>query len=117
LLDEPVEGIRRATRIEQKHTLLDDPEITELVASYLEGDTIDELATKFDVNQTTVQAHLERQQVERRPYRKVKPAQVAEAAELYRSGMSVRGVAKRLGVSPDTTRRLLVEAGVVIRCS
>jgi hypothetical protein len=55
--------------------------------------------------------------VPRRPYRKVKPHQVVEAVELYRGGMTLRGVAKHLGVAPDTARPVLVEAEVATRVS
>ena len=88
--------------------------VLQLVASYLDGTTIRELAEQFDINEKTAHSHLKRLGV-RRPYRKVKPLQVNEAVQLYQSGQSLNDVADHLGVSVDTTRRLLIEAGVQIR--
>lgn len=110
--DDGVEGVIQAGPL-QKHTFLDDRKVLDLIASYMAGTTITELASEFDVNQTTVQEHLRRQRVERRPYRKIRPAQVAEAVEMHTAGTSVRQIARHLGVSPDTAKRVLVEAGAI----
>ena len=99
----------------RRRTCLDEPELLQLFAAYLDGTPITELAKDFELNESTVHQHLSRQEVPRRPYWKVKPHQVVEAVELYRGGMTLRGVAKHLGVAPDTARPVLVEAGVAIR--
>ena len=114
LVHEPVEGVVQAGPV-QRHTRLDEERVLQLLASYLDGTTITELAEQFEVNQTTVQAHLRRQQVHRRPYRKIRPAQRADAIEMYNAGTSMRKIAMRLGVSDDTARRMLIEACVTIR--
>lgn len=104
---------RVQTRPVRRMNRLTDAKILDLVASYLRGTTITELAAEFEINPTTVQAHLRRQKVGHRPYRKVRPEQVAEAVQLHAAGMSVRGVARHLGVAQDTAKRLLVEAGAI----
>lgn len=65
-------------------------EVTQLVASYQGGTTITELAAAFAIDQSTVQAHLTREQVVRRPYRKIRPHQLAEAVTLCEGGLSLR---------------------------
>jgi transposase len=112
LADEGVQGVTQTGPV-QRRTFLDEGKILDLIASYVAGTTIMGLATEFNVNPTTVYEHLRRQQVERRPFRKVRPAQVAVAVELYKAGTSMRQVARYLGVSPDTAKRILVEAGVI----
>ena len=112
LVDEGVDGVIQTGPL-QRRTFLDEGKILDLIASYVAGTTITGLATEFNVNPTTVYEHLRRQQVERRPFRKVRPAQVPEAVDLYKAGTSLRQVARHLGVSPDTAKRILVEAGAI----
>ena len=110
-VDEPLDGVVQTGPV-QRQNRLEETKILEMVASYVAGMSIAALARQFEINETTVRAHLSRQQVERRPYRKVTPAQLQEAISLYEGGMSVRGVARYLGVAQDTATRMLIDAGV-----
>ena len=80
-VDEPSNGVVRAGPVQRNNRLGED-KVLELVASYVAGMSVAELARQFEVNETTVRAHLKRRQVGRRPYRKVTPAQMQEAMKL-----------------------------------
>lgn len=99
----------------QRQTRLDEPELLQLIASYLDGESVAVLARHFELHEHTVHQHLNRMEIPRHRYRKIKPHQVAEAIELYQADASLRAVARWLGVATDTARRALVEAGVEIR--
>lgn len=86
-VDEPLDGVVSAGPV-QRHNRLAEAEILELVASYVAGISVAALARQFEVNETTVRAHLKRRQVHRRPYRKATPAQLLEAIKLHQGGMT-----------------------------
>ena len=89
----------------------------QLVASYLDGTTIKELAQQFEVHRDTVFEHVRRQGLpfRRNVYARLTDQQIAEAVKMYQSGMSLRAVGRQLKVSADTARKVLVEAGVTLR--
>jgi transposase len=68
----------------QRQSRLDEPELLQLVASYLGGESVAELARQFELHESTVHEYLNRLEIPKHPYRKVNPHQVAEAVELYR---------------------------------
>jgi lambda repressor-like predicted transcriptional regulator len=108
----PVRGAPRTNR--QVHRSLHDPEIDELVTSYLRGSTVYELAHQHSIHRQTVSEILERREVARR-YQKLSPEQLDLAASLYRNGASLTKVGEQLGRRAETMRQALMKAGVEIR--
>ena len=90
----------RRQLIQQQNRLPQD-EIFKLIASYVGGTPVSELAQQFDVMESTVYDHIDREGTPRQPYRKLRPAQIAEGVELYLAGVSLRQVARlQCGVHP-----------------
>jgi hypothetical protein len=108
----PSGRISRTNR--QRQRRLRGPEINELVAGYLAGATVYELATQFSVHRHTVSDILERRDISRR-YQKLTPEQVDLASALYEGGLSLIKVGEHLGRRAETVRQALVRVGVVIR--
>lgn len=95
---------------------LAEAEVDELVARYVAGSAIDELARVFEVNRTTVISHLDRRDIpRRRVVRKMTDRMVAEAARRYGQGLSLKAVAEEFGVDARTLARELRRADVPIR--
>ena len=95
---------------------LTEAEVDDLVARYVAGSAIDELARAFEVNRTTVISHLDRRDVpRRRVVRKMTDATVAQAARRYDQGLSLVAVAEEFGVHARTLARELRRAGAEIR--
>jgi DNA-directed RNA polymerase specialized sigma24 family protein len=97
--------VRRVDRLGQQKAL-------ELVALYLNGFTVSELAAQYGVNITTVRNHLLAAEVELRPFRKLSRDQIVEACQMHADGMSLAEMARSFGVSTSTIKRMLVESGV-----
>lgn len=92
-------------------------EVDELVQGYVGGATVFELATQFGIDRRTVGQHLRKRGIDTRPPR-LRPEDVPDAAELYRSGWSLAKIAHKFGLKASgatTVRRYLLEAGVVMR--
>jgi transposase len=92
---------------------LEPNKVAQLVRGYVEGLRVDELASQFQVNKSTVIGHLDRAGVARR-WRKLQPADVQEA-NLYASGLSLANVAGRFGVHASTVHSALRKAAVPMR--
>ena len=89
-------------------------EVLGLNEGYLDGLTIEDLATRFHVHRTTVMAQLERSRIPRRG--KGPPHSVVqEAIQLYLDGQSTAVIGELLGFSARTIRQRLAVAGVQIR--
>ncbi|MEO7573630.1 MAG: hypothetical protein ABIX10_14455 [Acidimicrobiales bacterium] len=82
-------------------------QILELVRQYEAGAPVFELAEIFEIDQSTVHGHLNRQNVPRRPYRKLWGERLDEAIRLQATGMSIRGIARELGVNRGTVAAAL----------
>ena len=97
--------------VEQRQRRLRSPAVADLVAAYLAGARIDELAAAYGVNRTTVCAHLDRAGAPR-PIRRGKLTEqlVAQVAAEHRSGVSVRSLAAHFSVDAETVRRALRRA-------
>ena len=89
-------------------------EIEQLVIIYQSGRTVNDLADDFQVNRTTVMAHLRRAGVPRRES-KIGDTQLSEVVECYFAGQTLVQVADQFGVDGETIRRALLQAGVVRR--
>lgn len=111
----PVEPTRRRRPHRQRR--LSPAEVDELTDAYRDGSTLVELASRFQINRTTVIDHLTRRSVPRRRQPSMTPTQVHDAAELYGTGLSLAAVAERVGFDKKTVRKELAKAGVVIRSS
>ena len=81
-------------------TFLDASQVDELVAMYLGGKTMREVAGHFDVHRTTVAIHLRRRSV---PVRrgKLSAAQVAEIGTLYDQGFTLAEIGARFAVGQN----------------
>ena len=75
---------------------------------------IDELAGRYGVHRTTVFTHLRRRDMPRRPVG-LDQAEAANAVRLYRNGMSIRAVARRIGSDRKGLRSALEAAEVKTR--
>jgi len=91
-------------------------EVEQLIAAYVTGASVGELVARFKVNRTTVLAHLKRNGVPRRATGpKLGDEDVAEAADLYRAGLSLAAIGGRFRVDPATVGKALRRADVQIR--
>ena len=100
--------------VEKAQTFLSAAEVDRLVADYMAGVGVGELAERYGVRRATVAAHLRRRNVlRRRPGLDVN--EQAESVRLYRDGMSLRAIGQRMGVDRKVVRALMVTAGVAIR--
>ncbi len=89
-----------------------------MVAAYLSGDTVNDLAQRFGVHRTTVMAHLTRRETTRPEASttvKWDDETFCAAALLYAGGASLSQVGARFGVHASTVANRLHHAGVQIR--
>jgi transposase len=93
---------------------LEPNKVAELVRGYVGGLRVDELASQFQINKSTVIGHLDRAGVARR-WRKLQPADVQEPRRLYESGLSLAKVAGHFGVHANTVYSALRKATVQMR--
>lgn len=86
----------------------------ELIAAYLSGRTVYELAEIFNCHRTTISNCLKTQGIK---VRRQSPTnkQIAEAITLYGSGLSCAKVGSKLGFDPETIRHILMRQGVKLR--
>jgi len=93
---------------------LEPSKVEELIQGYSDGVPVDELAGRFQVDQSTVQKHARRHGLRRRSPR-LGPNQTAEAVRLYLAGQSLAKLSKHFGVATDTVALALRRAGVTLR--
>lgn len=86
-----------------------------MVGDYLAGAGIEELADRYGIHRATVFAHLRRRNTPRRPTG-LDVHEQTEAVRLYPDRVSLREIARRMGVGRKTVRTALLRAGVVIGC-
>ncbi|WP_406158271.1 hypothetical protein [Streptomyces canus] len=103
-----------ATEIRECRMLSPD-EVAELVEAYRHGATEQALARKYGVHRHTVDRHLERAGVAKRPMTKMTPAKVEQAKQLYGRGLSTNQIGKKFGISGSTVWKALKRAGVKMR--
>ncbi len=92
----------------------DEQEVADLVACYAAGVLLEDLASTFQINQTTIQKYVRAHGLARRSAT-VEQKQLDETIRLYRAGRSVEFIAASLGIGATTIRRHLVRAGVQLR--
>jgi predicted DNA-binding protein (UPF0251 family) len=100
--------------VETVQTFLTASEVDRLVADYQAGVGVLELADRYGIHRATVAAHLRRRSTPRRGAG-LDVNERAEAVRLYRQGMSLRALARRMGVDRKAIRSTLVEARMSIR--
>lgn len=99
--------------VETAQTFLTAAEVDALVGDYLAGMCVKALAERYGIHRATVFSHLRRRNVpSRRPGLGLD--EKAEAVHLARAGVSMRAIARRIGVDRKAVRAALVEAGVIV---
>ena len=83
-------------------------------ADYRSGAPTNELTMKWHVHRHAIAALLHRAGIEPRT-RRLAPGQVVHVSSLYRAGWSLAQLREELSISPNTVRRYLRMAGVVMR--
>ena len=116
LLDGPRASLRRAGAavVSQPQRRLTELEAAELVADYMVGATMQQLAVSWKLHRTTVTEHLRRADVHMR--RQGIPADEASVvAALYAQGLSCARIGARYDCDGETVRQVLLKAGVRLR--
>lgn len=98
----------------QVHRRLTGDQVDQLIDGYRAGATLKELGQRYSVHRTTVSQLLEQSGVDRR-YASLRPHQVAEAVQLYQTGMSLVAVGKALGANQSTVWWALKRVGAPLR--
>ncbi|WP_280185759.1 MULTISPECIES: hypothetical protein [Nocardia] len=74
-----------------------------------------ELAAEYRLHRNTVEAHLRRGGVAKRPMVKMTPRLVERAKSLYTDGWTTARIGKEFGVDASTVAKALKRAGVKLR--
>jgi DNA-binding CsgD family transcriptional regulator len=88
---------------------LSSTEVAELLKAYESGASTYELAARFRIRRETVTMHLKRAGLEVRPGPQVALDEAGErrVAILYRDGLSMRSIARQMGISDNTVLKAL----------
>ncbi|MGO2655912.1 MAG: hypothetical protein ACTH93_08820 [Pseudoclavibacter sp.] len=100
-------------RIGKPQTFLTPAEVDRLVDDYLTGFSVGYLAQKYGVHRATVSKHLTRSNVVRRQHG-LTIDEAAEAVKLHGGGISMRAIARTLGVDRKQVRISLIAAGSIV---
>jgi Mor family transcriptional regulator len=104
------------TKLHQKQRRLDQEQLLQLIAQYIDGQSVAQLSRSWKLHRTTIVNHLKRHGVERRPHkRKMTDTQVTAAAERYRTGESLVKLGRHYNVDSQTVSKELRVAGITIR--
>lgn len=90
-------------------------EIDELLAAYLAGDLVREIAARHRVSRTTVIGYVTRRGLPRRSEHGWTTSELSRAAALYADGSSLATVGAHFGIDASTVAKRLRRAGVPIR--
>jgi uncharacterized protein (DUF433 family) len=105
-----------APALTQSQRRLRPHDLARLVADYVAGATIEDLAVTYGVNRTTVYAHLDRAGADRPTRgRRLSEPQIRQAVETYGAGASISALAAEFCVDEETVRRAFRCAGVRLR--
>lgn len=102
---------KRAVKTEQR---VGDDRISLLLSHYAQGGSAQAVGREFEVSAATVMRLVRKHGLEINS-RLPSPEVVAEAAELYASGFTVRELADQFGTSKPTMLRQLKKVGTVMR--
>ncbi|MGB3413807.1 MAG: hypothetical protein WBA28_03735 [Microbacteriaceae bacterium] len=111
---DPIRDVRGSVirRIANPQTFLTTIQVDRLVDDYLAGLSVGQLAQQYGVHRSTVSAHLTRRGVVRR-LSGLDDHDAAEAVKLHGGGISMRAIARTLGVDRKQVRISLVAAGAL----
>lgn len=90
-------------------------EINELLAAYLAGELVRDIALRYGVSRTTVIDHVSRRGLPHRRDHDWSADELSAAAGLYAAGHSLADVGKRLGVNKSTVANRFRRAGLPVR--
>lgn len=99
-------------RIENLQTFLTASEVDRLVDDYRSGASVNELAERYGVHRATVSAHLTRRGTPRRRSG-LGVEEAAEVVKLHLGGLSMRAIARSMGLARGAVRAALIEAKVL----
>lgn len=101
----PIQDVRGpcVRRIGKPQTFLTPAEVDRLIDGYLAGLSVGYLAKKYGVHRATVSKHLTRTNVVRRQHG-LTIEEAAEAVKLHSGGISMRAIARTLGVDRKQVR-------------
>lgn len=102
--------------LKQRQARLSDARVQEMVAGYLSGSSVYELAAQFGCHRKTVSSLLKSAGIALR-LASMTADQIMEAAALYESGLSLAKTGARLGFNANTVRLRLIEHGIRMRDS
>jgi flagellar biosynthesis/type III secretory pathway chaperone len=91
--------------------------LVELVDAYRQGTSTLELCKRYNLGKGTVLKILAEHDVPMRQQQHLSAAQVERAVEQYQAGDSLATIAKQLGSTATTVRRMLQARGVVMRAA
>ena len=100
-------------KVEGTRTYLTKAGIDSLVADYQAGAGVGELARRYGIHRSTVTAHLRRRNLPQRQTG-LNTDQQAEAVRLYRDGLSLRAISRRMGVDRKAVRASLASVNLLI---
>ena len=86
-----------------------------MLAAYLAGDRVLDIAATFRVSRTTVMDHVARGGLSRRSELGWSEAELQSAADVYADGQSLTEVGRRFGVDASTVANRFRRAGLPIR--
>ncbi|GAA3801122.1 hypothetical protein GCM10022242_00050 [Nocardioides panacisoli] len=86
-----------------------------MLEAYRAGTTMAVLAERYGVRRQTIGELLHREGVPKRRSKRMKPAEIDQAVELYESGLSLKKVGERLQRDHNMIWRQLKKRGVVMR--
>lgn len=95
------------TELRHPNTRLQQEQIAELLAAYLNGEGITALARRFGVNYSTIRNHIRRSDIGFRESKGLSPAQRDELARQYLAGATIKELSERFGVGTATVHRSL----------
>ena len=105
--------VARVPSLQRQHRLKK-PEIELMIADYVAGVKLNEIADRYQVNQSTIAKYVRLHGIPRRT-RRLRSQEVKEAVELYASGRSTKWIGEHLGVAATTVRHSLTKARVTLR--
>lgn len=103
-------AVRPDARVPGRARRASTQEVAQFVAAYRAGATVEEVACRFELHDTTIAAHLTEAGVVLRT--DVQPSERSRMIELFSEGLSMNQVGRCVGRDPKTVRATLVAAGI-----